>query len=128
MILAEKCSCPPGECASLVDPPDACVNRLPGAVGTMHCPDCCPPAGASWHQDGVCLRCADRLAEAIQRRLHEDERVRCYRFRDGMVFYDAVRTDILRECVREALREVRARPGAPATQERVRADVFFTLK
>ena len=56
-IHSEPCDCPPGGCAHFVSDDSQCINRLRGEVVTKHCPACCTPSDATWHQDGVCLRC-----------------------------------------------------------------------
>jgi hypothetical protein len=56
-ILASPCDCAPGQCARFCDP-DECVMRLSGDVRTAPCAVCHPDGrGATWHQDGACLRC-----------------------------------------------------------------------
>jgi len=57
-IRAEACDCAPGQCAHFVEPDTDCVSRLSGDVVTKNCRTCNPTGnGATWHQDGECLRC-----------------------------------------------------------------------
>lgn len=57
-IINEPCDCPAGGCVHFVEPDTDCINRLTGDVRTMHCEKCNPGgSGATWHQDGVCLKC-----------------------------------------------------------------------
>lgn len=57
-LINDPCTCPEGICMEFCEPASDCINRLTGDVRTMTCPVCHPNGhGASWHQDGVCLRC-----------------------------------------------------------------------
>ena len=53
-LYNEPCDCPPGQCAGFLDNDADCINRLSGEVKTMNCEKC---TGATWHQNGECLRC-----------------------------------------------------------------------
>jgi hypothetical protein len=57
-IHSSPCACPPDYCAHFVEPPAHCINRLDGEVMTRHCEVCNPGgSGATWHQNGQCLKC-----------------------------------------------------------------------
>jgi len=51
------CACPPGKCDAQfgLDDRGGCIYRLEGDVQPAPCPVC--RNGATWHQDGSCLRC-----------------------------------------------------------------------
>lgn len=57
-IHNEPCDCPKGGCRHFVEPDSECINRLAGDVRTLNCKVCSPAGtGATWHQDGECVRC-----------------------------------------------------------------------
>lgn len=70
-MSAPKCRCTT-YCEKGVDPMSTCICKMPGEVITAYCDQCDPSHQRfTWHADGSCLNCANRVREERKKQMAE---------------------------------------------------------